>query len=312
MPNLIEDLTRKKLIAPPPYLAANIHYLTIMGSTAYGCADTNSDEESDWDIYGFFIPPKEFLFPHLTGEVWGFGKYHEGMPQSDRRRRVWQVHGVVDPSARGGRGREYDFQLYNITQYLHLCTENNPNMVDSLFTPETCVLHSTAVGNLIRDNRRKFLTLEVAAKFKGYAYAQVKKLLSKEPEEGSKRAALVEKFGWDVKFGYHVVRLAEEAEQILRTGDLDLTRSRELYKSIRRGEWSLAQLMEWFDRKKIHLEELVAESKLPAKPDWDWSRNLLVQALEMHYGDVSNCVTVPGKAEALVREIKDLIESRRF
>src|SRR5262249_38847827 len=61
MPNLIEDLARRKLISPPPYLVANIHYLTVMGSTAYGCADTSGEEESDWDIYGFFIPPREVL-----------------------------------------------------------------------------------------------------------------------------------------------------------------------------------------------------------------------------------------------------------
>jgi hypothetical protein len=32
-----------------------------------------------------------------------------------------------------------------------------PGNVDALFTPATCVLHSTRAGTLVRENRRLFL-----------------------------------------------------------------------------------------------------------------------------------------------------------
>src|SRR5262249_43626964 len=142
--NLIKHLTEHKLIRPPGWLPDNTMYLTIMGSTAYGVAD---EDHSDFDVYGFCIPPKEIVFPHLAGHVWGFGRYKEGMPQSHFQQ--FQQHHVLDPSAAAGKGRDYDLSIYNIVKYVQLCAECNPNMIDSLFTHETCVLHSTAAAQVL-------------------------------------------------------------------------------------------------------------------------------------------------------------------
>jgi hypothetical protein len=120
--NLVLHLVEQKLINPPPWLASNTHYLTIMGSIAYGVADTNDDSvQSDFDLYGVCIPPKEIVFPHTAGAIWGFGKYKEGMPKSHFGQ--YQDHHVHDPSARGGKGRDYDLQIYNIVKYVQLCME---------------------------------------------------------------------------------------------------------------------------------------------------------------------------------------------
>ena len=304
--NLIKHLTEQKLISPPAWLPDNTAYLTIMGSIAYGVADTNEDEfQSDFDVYGFCIPPKEVVFPHLAGEIWGFGRYKEGMPKSHFGQ--YQQHHVVDPTG-GGKGREYDLQIYNIVKYVQLCSECNPNMIDSLFTHETCVLHCTQVGQLLRENRKLFLHQGVCDKFKGYAYAQVHKMQSKEPQQGSKRAQLREKYGLDVKFAYHVVRLLGEAEQILLEGDLDLQRNREQLKSIRRGEWTQQQILDYFEKKRVDLEGIRARSALPPGPNMPALRDLLLKCLEMHYGSLDRCVVVPGRAEGLLRQIRELIE----
>lgn len=309
--NLVKHLTEQKLISPPAWLPDNTAYLTIMGSTAYGVADTNDEaSQSDVDLYGCCIPPKEVVFPHLAGEIWGFGKYKEGMPRSHFGQ--YQQHHVSDPSARAGKGRVYDVQIYNIVKYVQLCAECNPNMIDSLFTPETCVLHCTAVGHLLRENRKLFLHQGVCDKFKGYAYSQVHKMQSKEPQPGSKRVELREKYGFDVKFAYHVVRLLNEAEQILLEGDLDLQRNREQLKSIRRGEWTEKQILDYFEQKRVDLEGVRAKSSLPPGPDMAVLRDLLLRCLEMHYGSLDRCVVVPGKAEALLRQIRETIEQQGF
>jgi hypothetical protein len=83
---LIHDLQAKKLIHPPKFLADNMHYMCVMGSTAYGVSTDNSDQ----DIYGFCIPPKEDVFPHLRGEIMGFGDaeaaLQRGASTTSRRR----------------------------------------------------------------------------------------------------------------------------------------------------------------------------------------------------------------------------------
>ena len=48
----------------------------------------------------------------------------------------------------------------------------------------------------------------------------------------------IEKYEYDVKYAYHVVRLVDEAEQLLRDGELDLGRSADRLREVRRGESS--------------------------------------------------------------------------
>jgi hypothetical protein len=185
-------------------------------------------------------------------------------------------------------------------------------MIDSLFTHETMVQHITQVGQVLRDNRKRFLHQGACDKFKGYAYAQIHKLQTKQPEPGSNRARLIEQFGYDVKFGYHTVRLLNEAEQILLEGDLDLQRNREQLKSIRRGEWSQQQILDYFEKKRIDLETARTKSSLPPGPDEAAIRGLLLQCLEAHYGSLDRCVVVPERAEGLLRQIRELIETSGF
>ena len=123
MPSTTAQLTQRGVIRPPHFLPSNVMYETIMGSIAYGV----SSEQSDRDIYGFCIPPKEDVFPHLDGEIPGFG-------EPKKRFEQFQESHVDDASAQGGKGIEYDLTIYSIVKYMSLCMECNPNMIDSLFT----------------------------------------------------------------------------------------------------------------------------------------------------------------------------------
>jgi predicted nucleotidyltransferase len=268
-----------------------------MGSFAYGV----SSDTSDCDVYGWAIPSKEIVFPHLTGEVHGFGKQKKRFEQ-------WQEHHVMDESALGGKGREYDLHIYNIVKYFQLCMDNNPNMIDSLFTDQNCILHITSVGNMVRENRHMFLHKGSWHKFKGYAYSQLHKMSSKNPT--GKRLELREKFGFDVKFGYHVVRLLSEVEQILLEGDLDLREKgrREHMKAVRRGEVSEQDIRDWASAKEHQLEKAYSESKLQHSPDEGKIKQLLLDCLEHHYGSIEKCVVNPDKAVQMLKDIRDVID----
>lgn len=260
-----------------------------MGSVAYGV----SSDTSDCDVYGFCIPTKELVFPHLTGEIHGFGRQIQRFEQ-------WQQHHVEDEK------KSYDLQIFNIVKFFQLLMENNPNIVDSMFTSQECVLHITQVGNMVRENRRLFLHKGMWHKFKGYAYSQLHKMSSKEPE--GKRKELREQFGFDVKFAYHVVRLLDEAEQVLVSGDLDLMKNREQLKAIRRGEVPEEDIRRWAADKEKALEELYHKSELPYSPDEVKIKQLLLDCLEHHYGSLANCIVVPDAATRAISEIREVIQ----
>lgn len=289
---LLVELQEKELIHPPAWLPLNTQYLTLMGSVAYGVSGLTSDD----DVYGWCIPPKELIFPHLSGEIIGFGRQTKRLDQ-------WQQHGIKDSEA----DKEYDFSVYSIVRYFHLAMENNPNMVDSLFVPDNCILHCSAIGQLVREHRRIFLHKGCFHKFKGYAYSQMHKAGGKSPEPGSKRAKLREEFGCDTKFLYHVVRLCDECQQILTLGDLNLQRAKEMMKAVRRGEMKEDEVRRWFSEQELSLEKDYRESTLPYGPDEAKIKRLLLQCLEHHYGSLDKLGYVePHAAVEALRQIEAL------
>lgn len=300
---IIKNLRDKNLLPDAPkWLDDNIIYLTITGSQAYGTADTsNSLGVSDVDIYGICIPKKIDLFPHLKGYIYNFGKKPNYFEQ-------YQKHHIKDESS----NKEYDFSIYNIVKFFNLLMENNPTCIDALFTPHECVLHISSVGNYLRDNRKKFLHKGCWAKFKGYSYSMVHKMNSKEPVEGSKRAALRELHGFDTKYAMHLVRLLGEAEQILVEGDLDIRRNNEHLKAIRRGEVSREQILSWASEKEKQLEEAYNKSTLPFGPNEEEIKKLLMECLEMHYGSLDKVIVQPDRYETTLRMIKNELDKLDF
>lgn len=262
-----------------------------MGSVAYGVNKDNSD----FDVYGFAIPRKEIVFPHLQGYIPGFGTGPEKFEQ-------FEQHHVNDRE----EGRVYDFNVMSIVKYIDLCMDCNPNMIDSLFTPERCVLISSPASLLVRDNRKLFLSKRSWHTFKGYAFQQLRKMQTKKPE--GKRLEIVEKYGYDVKFAYHLVRLLNEVQQILEEGDLDLERSREELKAIREGLWTQERVIQHFEDRSRQLEEVYHKSTIPIKPDEGKIKRVLLDCLEMEYTSLEECVATPDDRELALRDIRAIIE----
>jgi len=266
--SVVMDLAGRGLVVVPPVANGCIHYEVLCGSVAYGLDGSSQD----WDVVGFCVPAKEVVFPHLAGDIIGFGRQKQYFAQ-------WQKHHVL----RDDIQRSYDLTIYNIVKFFSLCMENNPNMVDALFVPERCVLFASEVGRLVRENRKLFLHKGSFHKFKGYAYSQLSKMRTKNPE--GKRAVIVERYGYDTKYAYHLLRLLLEAEQILVEGDLDLERHREQLKAIRNGLWTMDRVEDFFREKEAALERVYHESQaVPYKPDEAKIKELLLQCLAIAYG----------------------------
>jgi len=286
----IRTLARKNLLNVPKHVVSGIQYETIVGSVAYGVNNDNSDT----DIYGFSIPYKDMIFPHLRGEIGGFGTPYERFEQ-------YQEHHVKDQE------KEYDITIFSIVKFMHFCMKNNPNFIDTLFTPRRCILYTTRVGELVREKRYLFLHKGAWHAFKGYAYNQMHKMEIKNPEPGSNRALLIEKYGYDIDFAYHVVRLLNEVEQILIEGDLDIERNREQLKSIRRGEWKEEDIKNYFATKEKDLEKVYLNSKLPYGPNEKLIKQLLIDCLELHFGSLERAIEKPRDVDDLVNDLRHLI-----
>jgi predicted nucleotidyltransferase len=296
---IVESLYKKGLINPPKWLPDNVMYEVITGSVAYGV----SSDTSDMDVYGWCIPKKEDVFPHLRGEILGFGRQIQRFEQ-------YIEHHVEDPQAAGGRGKNYDITIFSVVKYFQLCMDNNPNMVDTLYVPYECVLSSTEVGKLVRDNRDIFLHKGSFHKFLGYAHSQLHKMELKNPE--GKRKELVEEFGFDTKYACHLVRLAYECEMILEEGTLDLRRHNEHLKRIRKGEIPKEEIYKWFGEKELQLNKLYQTSKLRHKPDEQAIKALLLNCLESHYGSLDKCVQNSTIHEQALREICAVVEKYKL
>lgn len=278
----------------PSWMKSCVHYEVITGSVAYGI----SDDTSDMDIYGWCIPPKRILFPYAENNLFGFDE-----PEVFRQ---FQKHGVVDPSANAGKGQSYDFTIFNIVDFCKKCMECNPNMLDALFVPRRCILHSSSIAEMIRQNRDLFLSKKAFHKFTGYLHSQMSKL---DRQPIGKRKELVERMGFDTKYASHAVRLACQVEQVLELGTMDITRDRELYKAIRRGEWSLEQIRNWVAQKELQLNKLYNESKLRHTPEKNKIRELLLACIEQHYGSFTAAeYTESNKYKNVVQQIEDLIQ----
>ncbi len=284
------ELVKKQLIHPPSFLADNVHYEVITGSFAYGCSVDVSDE----DIVGWCIPEKSVIFPHLTGQIEGFGRQKQRFEQ-------FQQHQINDVGAE----KVYDITIYNIVKFFQLCMDNNPNMVDTLYVPQNCVVHCSQIGKMVRDSRDLFLHKGSYHKFCGYAYSQLSKMTADKSH--SKRAESVAKWGFDLKHASHVVRLLYEVEMILEEGTLDLQRHKEHLKAIRRGDFTEEEVREFFTKREPILRKLYENSTLRHSPDENRIKQLLLDCLEHHYGSLKDCIEIPDKYKLVCDQIKEIL-----
>jgi hypothetical protein len=81
--------------------ATDTHYEAICGSIAYGVAQDGG--KSDMDIHAITTPPIEYVFPHLTGYIPGFGD----APQSFEN---FQQHHII------AYEKNYDVAIYSIVK----------------------------------------------------------------------------------------------------------------------------------------------------------------------------------------------------
>jgi hypothetical protein len=125
------------------WLKSNTIFLTVVGSQSYGLATS----ESDIDYKGLAIPPKDYYI--------GFAKKFE---QAEFR--------TPNP----------DCCIFNLVKWIALACDNNPSVIEILWTDPEFYVISSPYWDSIVDNRDKFLSKNVRWRFAGYGIQQLRKL----------------------------------------------------------------------------------------------------------------------------------------
>jgi uncharacterized protein len=103
------------------------------------------------------------------------------------------------------------------------------------------------------------------------------------------RATLEEKYGYDCKHAYHLVRLIRMCREILTTGKVIVKRpDREELLSIRNGAWSYEKLIEFADGQEQELNSIYNSCNvLPKVPDKESLDKLCIKMVETSISNYS-------------------------
>jgi hypothetical protein len=108
-------------------------------------------------------------------------------------------------------------------------------------------------------------------------------ILKERIDRVTNRSDLMLKYGYDVKFASHLIRLLREGIDLLKDGDLSFPlKDVDLLLAIRRGEWKMEDVIKYADELEDEIRAALAESKLPAHPDYQGIESLVIDILGRH------------------------------
>lgn len=73
-------------------------------------------------------------------------------------------------------GAEEDTKLYELTHFMKLCLDCNPNIIEMLWIDEADIISRSPGYDLLRKHRAKLLSAKIAFTTSGYAMAQLKRI----------------------------------------------------------------------------------------------------------------------------------------
>lgn len=157
---------------------------------------------------------------------------------------------------------------WELQKFLVLTLKANPNLLECLFTP--LVEHASPIAEELLQERQRFLSKLVFQTYNGYVISQFKKLEQDLRAQGALK--------W--KHVMHLIRLLISGVTILKEQvvPVRVSEHRDKLMAIRQGEIEWNDVNKW--RLELHkeFERAYEVTKLPERPDYDWSNQFLIQA----------------------------------
>jgi predicted nucleotidyltransferase len=239
---------------------------SVVGSGVHGIAIAGTD---DHDEMGVYIEPPEYVL--------GVERYREDY--------VWRTQ---PEGVRSGHG-DTDLILYSLRKYLRLAINGNPTVMLPLFAPSELLVVVTPLGDELRALRSSFLSQQAVERFLGYMHSQHERMLGQSKRNVPNRPELIERYGWDVKYGSHALRLAYQGYEIASRGFLTLPlpdRERERVLAVKRGEIPRDEVSAEIGRLEAEVRTLIDEGRtpLPASADYEQITAWAIDVQRRHWG----------------------------
>jgi len=233
---------------------------SVVGSGVHGIAIPGTD---DHDELGVYVEPPSYLL--------GITEHREDY--------IWRTQ---PEGARSGHG-DTDLVLYGLRKYLRLAVKGNPTVLLPLFAPESDLVTVTPLGLELRERRGWFLSQQAVRRFLGYMASQRDRMLGRRGGAPS-RPELVERHGWDTKYGSHALRLAIQGYEIATTATLTLpmpVEQRERVLAVKRGEVPRDDVLAEIESLERQVEELLAAGRCPL-PEFAAESQISAWSVEAH------------------------------
>ena len=112
--------------------------------------------------------------------VWGSHAYGTSTPESDRDTiGVFMVESQryleLDTPETQVSDEGNDHRFYSLRNYCELGANANPNILDSLYLPDDCILNTSIYWKMLKEKRELFVSSVAAKTYCEYALAQIKK-----------------------------------------------------------------------------------------------------------------------------------------
>ncbi|QDF16236.1 nucleotidyl transferase [Gordonia phage Malachai] len=181
---------------------------------------------------------------------------------------------------RSGAG-DLDLVVYSLRKWVRLAAAGNPTILLLLFIPDREIVHRDTVGISyeIQAAADLFVTRQVAAKFGGYLVSQKERMLGLRSQR-TNRPELVDTYGFDTKFAYHMVRLGLQGVELLTTGRIQLPIAepdRTWLTELRAGKHTKEEALDRADDLLAQLNHLRDHAVLPERPDMEAINEKLIR-----------------------------------
>jgi hypothetical protein len=229
-----------------------------VGSGVHGTSIAGTD---DRDEMGICIEPSEYVIGLRRFEQYIYRTQPEG--------------------ARSHAG-DLDLTIYSLRKWMRMALQGNPTVLLPLFVPENEIVVITELGRQLRELRHMILSRQAGERFAGYLHAQREGLLSHEGKgRDVTRPELIEAYGWDTKYGAHMVRLGFQGAELMETGRITLPMpepQRTWIRELRVGGHSMQEALDVAADLEARIVALTSTSELREHPDRDGADRWLTRA----------------------------------
>jgi hypothetical protein len=181
-----------------------------------------------------------------------------------------------------------DICLYSLRKWARLAAGGNPTCLSYLFAQNT--LEATDLWQEVRNMRTLFLSKTSAEQFKGFANAQLQRILGERGKgKHGQRPELEEKFNMDTKAAMHVIRLLGEGIELMQTGEIAYPRpNKDLLIKIRTGAYDVPFINDMAEHLFHDLDNAQMDSSLPENVDKEGISRFLTKFYLEFWGNTND------------------------